>query len=85
MAVRCDLCEKELVATFIGLNINSIPNLTSYAQVGRKYTVAAFFKMKFIQKKTPQTVFELFNNDTLWTCYVFIRILLVADPTKKGH
>ena len=41
-------CENEGVDTFNGLNIQSRQNLTSYWQVGWKFTVAAFLKTKFI-------------------------------------
>ena len=42
-------CKNELVDAFIRLNIYSRQNLTSNAQVGRKYTVAAYLKTKYMQ------------------------------------
>ena len=52
-----DPCENERVDAFIGLNILSRQNLTSYAQVGWKCTVAVFLKTKFMQKMS-QAVFR---------------------------
>ena len=48
-----DTCENEQVNAFIGHNIKTRQNLTSYAQVSWKCTLAAFYAKKHV----PQAVF----------------------------